>query len=131
MLISNEANKSHFMDEIKLTTYRPFTTGFFYRKPTEEDQIYDNNTYVNGATYIGSVGEFEGEYFHMLQKNKFSVGEHIEIMKPDGTNIDAEVLGIKNQFGEEVDSAPHAKEPIQVKLSSVPETGDILRRIED
>lgn len=126
-----EANKSHFMDEIKLTTYRPFTTGFFYRKPTEEDQIYDNNTYVNGATYIGSVDEFEGEYFHMLQKNKFSVGEHIEIMKPDGTNIDAEVLGIKNQFGEEVDSAPHAKEPIQVKLSSVPETGDILRRIED
>jgi putative protease len=125
-----EANKEHYMQEICKTTYRPFTTGFFYRKPNEEDQIYDNNTYASGATYIGTVGEFEGDFFHMTQKNKFSVGEEIEIMKPNGDNIVAKVLSIKNEYGEETDSAPHAKEPIQVKLSETPEVGDILRRVE-
>ena len=124
-----EANKEHYMDEIKSTTYRPFTTGFFYRKPNEGDQIYDNNTYVNGATYVGLTRDFEGDYFHLTQKNKFSVGETIEIMKPSGENIAAKVLGIKN--GEDVESAPHAKEEIMVKLSEKPEIGDILRRVEE
>ena len=43
-----------YLEQIKSCTYRQFTTGFFYGKPSEETQIYDNNTYEKGYTYLVS-----------------------------------------------------------------------------
>ena len=51
-----EANMPWYLEQIKSCTYRQFTTGFFYGKPSEETQIYDNNTYEKGYTYLGIVG---------------------------------------------------------------------------
>ena len=50
-----EANMPWYLEQIKSCTYRQFTTGFFYGKPSEETQIYDNNTYEKGYTYLGIV----------------------------------------------------------------------------
>ena len=63
--------------------------------------------------------------FH--QKNKFSVGDVIEIMKPDGRNLPAEVLSIENEDGLPVESAPHPLERLSVKLSAEAEPGELLR----
>ena len=41
------ANMDYYREEIAACTYRQFTTGFYFRKPDEETQIYDNNTYIN------------------------------------------------------------------------------------
>ncbi|HBA62402.1 MAG TPA: peptidase U32, partial [Lachnospiraceae bacterium] len=45
---------------------------------------YDNNTYVKDYTYLGMIQEERDGLYRIEQKNKFSVGEQIEIMKPDG-----------------------------------------------
>ena len=83
-----QENMPWYLEQIKSCTYRQFTTGFFYGKPSEETQIYDNNTYEKGYTYLGIVGpKNEKGMYRMEQKNKFSVGEQIEVMKPDGRNV--------------------------------------------
>ena len=83
-----EQNMPWYLDQISNCTYRQFTTGFFYGKPSEESQIYDSNTYVKEYTYLGIIGERrEDGLYQIEQRNKFSVGEAIEIMKPDGRNI--------------------------------------------
>ena len=64
----------------------------------------------------------------LIQKNKFSVGETIEIMKPDGRNIEACVLSIRDEAGQPMESAPHAAQRIHVRLSAAAEPYDILRR---
>ena len=56
------------------------------------------------------------------------MGETIEIMKPDGRNIEVTVEHIQDLEGNEQESAPHAKQALKVKLSSAPEAMDILRR---
>ena len=61
------------------------------------------------------------------QRNKFCVGDSIEIMKPDGINIPVEVLAMYNEDGEPVESCPHSKQIIDVVLSQMPEKYDILR----
>ena len=77
-----------YQEQISNFTYRQFTTGFFFGKPSDEAQIYDNNTYVKEYTYLGIVGERNEEGLYRIeQRNKFSVGESIEVMKPDGANI--------------------------------------------
>ena len=124
-------NMPWYLDQISNCTYRQFTTGFYFGKPTEESQIYDSNTYVKNYIYLGTVEERDARGFAKIeQKNKFSVGETIEIMKPDGRNISALVRGIYTEEGESQESAPHPKQILYIDLDGEVEQYDILRKKE-
>lgn len=126
-----EKNMPWYLDQISNCTYRQFTTGFFYGKPDESAQIYDSNTYVKEYTYLGIAWEIDARgRCRIEQRNKFSVGETIEIMKPDGGNVEVTVEGIWDGEGNEQESAPHPKQTLWVRLSRRPEPMDILRRQE-
>ena len=126
-----EKNMPWYLEQISNCTYRQFTTGFFYGKPDESAQIYDSNTYVKEYTYLGIVGDVTEEGLCKIeQRNKFSVGEEIEIMKPGGENIRTKVLQILNEEGQEQDSAPHPKQVLYVRLDQCADHYDILRRQE-
>ncbi len=131
-----------YLAELAKGTYRHFTTGFYFGKTDENTQIYDNSTYVNEYTYLGIVGslvpepgaggepdgsDVSGLCARIEQRNKFCVGDDIEIMKPDGTNVHVKVLAMYDEQGQAVESCPHSKQVIDVKLSETPETYDILR----
>ena len=124
-------NMPWYLDQISNCTYRKFTTGFFFGKPDDDAQIYDSNTYVKEYTYLGIAGEIKDGMCRIEQRNKFATGEQIEIMKPDGTNLEAIVERIVNENGEEQESAPHPKQVLYVGLSVCPEKYDILRRAEE
>ena len=120
-----------YRDQISNCTYRLFTTGFFYGKPGAEAQIYDSNTYVKEYTYLGIIGEpNERGFYRISQKNKFSVGETIEVMKPSGENIEVQVKGIYDQEGNAMESAPHPKQILYLDLGLKLEPFDLLRRQE-
>ena len=124
-------NMPWYLDQISNCTYRKFTTGFFFGKPDDDAQIYDSNTYVKEYTYLGIAREIRDGMCRIEQRNKFSVGETVEIMKPNGENPEAVVKRIVNEEGEEQESAPHPKQVLYVELSICPEKYDILRRAEE
>ena len=126
-----QANMQWYHDEIRKCTMRNFSTGFYFGKPGAESQIYDSNTYVQEYTYLGQVEAVtpEGEAV-IHQKNKFSVGDEIEIMKPDFTNEIVKVLSITDPENGPQQSAPHPKQLLHIKLSGTPSALDILRRKE-
>lgn len=163
------ANMEWYREEIRKCTYRGFSTGFYFGKPSAETQVYGSSTYINESIYLGIVYEVtdslptefgmsrpsvtvsdmekatvtgsdseiiaatesedghSGQYIRIEQRNKFCKGDIIEIMKPDGRNIETEVLGIFAEDGTEQESAPHAKQMLYVKLSEPAEVYDILR----
>lgn len=126
-----EKNIPYYWDEIAKCTYRKYTTGFFYGPTTHETQIYDNNTYVKGYSYLGKISGKNSEGLYELeQRNKFEVGETIEVMKPTGENIMATVRRIVDEDGNEMDSCPHPKQKIFVDLGVELNEFDILRRQE-
>ena len=102
----------------------------YFGKPSEESQIYDSNTYIREYTYLGIIGEIKDGLYRIEQRNKFSVGEVIEIMKPDGQNVEATVEKIIDEDGNEQESAPHPKQVLYVALSADASVYDILRRAE-
>lgn len=125
-------NMDWYLEQISNCTYRQFTTGFFFGKPSEESQIYDNNTYIKEYTYLGIVGDCNEEGLYRIeQRNKFSVGEQIEVMKPDGRNILVTVKRIVDEDGNEMESAPHPKQVLYIDLGQELEMYDILRRQEE
>lgn len=187
-----DADMAWYEKQIAQCTYRKFSTGFYYGKPDENSQIYDNNTYISEAVYFGRVdavchvdekgcantvcqadekgctnatcqadekGQMDGNapkgsegdchlmpghYISFIQKNKFSVGDTIEIMKPDGNDIKTRVTALyhvcddkeKHQPEDFVcslgtlrkaDSCPHAREQMWAVLEHPAEIGDLLR----
>lgn len=123
-----EENIPKYKTLISQCTYRQYTTGFFFGKPDETTQIYDCNVYERDYVYLGISGEpLEDGSFVIEQKNKFCVGNKIEIMKADGRDIEANVISITDQDGVAMESCPHPKQIITIKLDQVPEAGDILR----
>ena len=126
------ANMPWYQEQISNCTYRQFTTGFFFGKPSDEAQIYDSNTYIKEYTYLGVVGECNADGLYTIeQRNKFSVGETIEIMKPNGDNIEVVVKRIVNEDGEDMPSAPHPKQKLWIDLGQPLDQFDILRRKEE
>ncbi|WP_461812397.1 peptidase U32 family protein [Faecalimonas sp.] len=126
-----QKNMPWYLEQISNCTYRQFTTGFFFGKPDETTQIYDNNTYVKEYTYLGIIGEEREGTYRIEQRNKFSVGEKIEVMKPNGDNVEVTVKRILTEDGEEQESAPHPKQILYVDLGISVDQYDILRRQEE
>ncbi len=118
--------------EISKCTYRQFTTGFYFGRPDENTQIYDSNTYEQEYIYLGIVQNVKQEngssVFEISQRNKFSVGEEIEIMKPDGSNEVAKVLRIQDEDGKDQESAPHPQQKLVITLEGNACDYDILRK---
>lgn len=125
------SNMDYYKEEIAKCTYRQFTTGFYFQKPDEHTQIYDSNTYVKEYTYIGMVEECKDGKLKLTQKNKFSVGEEIEVMYPDGRNEVLKVQSIEDEEHQPMESAPHPKQTIWVDINKELPVGYILRRKEE
>lgn len=155
-----ERHLDWYRREIRRCTYRKFTTGFYYGRPGAESMVYDSNTYVSEAVWLGIAEEVmlpggtdqsdnESNYaadgedsgraaacrtipeggcaVRLMQRNKFLVGDTVEIMKPDGRDVEARVLGMYNGAGERVPSAPHPQEMLWVVLDRQAAAGDLLR----
>lgn len=123
-----KSRKEYYMQEIAKCTYRQFTTGFFYGYAGRDSQIYDNNTYTKGSTYLGIVGSVsEDGYVSLEQKNKFNVGDTVEIMKPSGENIRTCVKDMRDDKGSHITSCPHPGQKIEVLFGNKADKMDIIR----
>lgn len=144
------ANMDWYRAEIGKCTYRKFTTGFYFGKADETTQIYDESTYVSEAVYLGTVSAVAADEdraatdaaadkvttaqnaqtcrVRIEQRNKFCVGDEIEIMKPGGENVPVKVLAMYDEEGNAVESCPHPKQIIEVELTAEAAVGDILRK---
>ena len=124
-----QENLEYYRQEIAKCTYRQFTTGFFFDKPKTDAQIYDNNVYVKEYTYLGIVGSVTEDGTAVLeQRNKFLVGDEVEVMRKNGDNILAMVLSIYDEEGNAMESCPHPKQKIFVKFSCKVEEFDLIRQ---
>ena len=130
-----EKKREWYAHEVSSGTNRQFTTGFFYGKPSAEDHIYENSTYVTNSVFLGIVEKNDPEGRVIIrQKNKFSAGQVIELLKADGRTQQLLVRGIYNEQGILQPDAPHAGQELHLDLKPAgrgetvqAETDDVLR----
>lgn len=122
-------NESEF-DELCKVSHRPYTTGFYFSKPDQSGQVYTSSSYIRDYDLIAVVEEYDEKtgIAKISQRNKFTVGEEIEVMRPMQPFFTMTVNEIKNADGISVQSAPHAAQTLYMKLPCPACAGSMLRR---
>lgn len=122
-------NESEF-DELCKVSHRPYTTGFYFNKPDENGQVYTSSSYIRDYDLIAVVEAYDETtgIARISQRNKFTVGEEIEVMRPMLPFFTMSVDEIRNADGISVQSAPHAAETLFIKLPSPACPGSMIRR---
>ena len=125
-----ESKKDYYMQEVSKASYRGYTTGFYYGKPNEEDQVYTTSSYIRTYDFIGMVLDYDKEtgYATVEQRNKFIVGEKIEVMRHNGEDFTMTVEEMYDDKGESVTEAPHPQQILKVKVDKPVEAFDMFRR---
>ncbi len=119
---------NYYREEIAKCTYRSYTTGFFFGAPGSDAQVYENNDYNKEYTYLGFPVEItEDGRLYMEQRNKFCVGDTIEVMHFSGESSYAKVLSITDTEGNQMESCPHPQQKLYVKLDCKAEPLTVLR----
>lgn len=119
-----------WMTELKKVSRREFTTGFYYDKPTNEDQNYQTSAYTRDYSFIGMVKSYDPETKMAIveQRNKMVVGDEIEVFGPDRDFFTQKLEILLNEEGEPIESAPHPQQILQIKMDQPVAEKYILRK---
>lgn len=102
-------------DEVFKVSHRAYCTGFFFGHPKDCRQYYENGGYIREFDVVGIVEEDKDGRLHCEQRNKFSVGDEVELLSPSSEPIVFIINEIQNSNGEIVETANHA----QMKFSII------------
>lgn len=99
------------LNELEKVSHREYTSGFYFGKPTEEQQLYTSNTYIQEYGIVGVVRSWDKESKTAVieQRNKFEQGDKLEVLTPAGENFTITASDMKDESGEPIESAPHAQ----------------------
>lgn len=116
--------------ELCKASHREFYHGFYYSKPDSSGQNYSSSDYTREYSFIGVVRGFESDTGLTVveQRNKFSVGEDIEVFGPRTEYADEIVREMYDEDNNPIESAPHPQQVIKVKLSKTYPENFILRK---
>ncbi|WP_195946307.1 peptidase U32 family protein [Paraclostridium bifermentans] len=119
-----------WLEELKKGSHRHFSEGFYLGKTTTRDQNYESASYVRNYDFIGVVRGHEEESGLVIveQRNRMFVGDEIEIIGPYKETMYGKILEMYNEENEPIESAPHAKQIVKMKLDIPVEVHYMLRK---
>lgn len=95
------------IEEVDKVSHRQYSTGFYFGKP-HEGQFYKNGGYIRSFDVVATVESFDDEYIYCVQRNKFSIGDEVEIISPLQTSEKIKVEKIFDEDNKSIESVPHA-----------------------
>lgn len=121
-------NPEFYLTQASKASHRDFSTGFYYEPMGADGFNTFTGGYIRPYDVIATVEGWENGVALIRQKNKFKVGDRLEILSPKNEDVTITVESIKNTDGEEMETAPHPEQllyiPCEIPLSTV----DLLRK---
>ena len=122
--------KAEWIEELQKISHRAYTTGFYFNKTTEHDQIYGSSSYDQTHDFIGLVRSYNvsTKMAVVEQRNNMKVGQQIEIMQPEQPNFSQEITEMFDMDGNPIDAAPHPQQLVTMRMSKPVREFAMLRR---
>ena len=118
------------LDELCKVSHRPYTTGFFYGRPSSDGQVYETSSYIRDYELVGIVTDYNKETKRLTisQRNRFFAGDELEIIQPNKPYVTITAENMANHKGETIDVAPHAEEIITMDCTEEIPVGAMVRK---
>lgn len=116
------------LQEIKKASYREFTTGFYFKRPDEHDQLYSDVSYIRNYDFVGRVLEIVEEKMKVEQRNRMLLGDEIEAFGPREKTEKFVIQKMWDEEGNSIESAPHPKQILWMPYIQGICKGDFLRK---
>ena len=113
-------------EELTRTSHRHYSPGFYFGRE-QARQATDSATYIREWEFVGTVDGWENGVASCQQRGKWSLGDTLEALCPDGRSIPLNPEWIENEAGERVESTPHAMEKYTIPTPELPPMS-LLRR---
>lgn len=118
--------------ELCSMVHRTYATGFYFSKPQKDAQIFSQATYVKEAVVLAVVKETLGDGRVLCeQRNKMSVGDHIQVVAPKGPTVALTVNQLTDLEGGELTATPHPQMEFYLHTTLNLSPGSFLRRLGD
>ncbi|WP_425061173.1 hypothetical protein SCACP_19530 [Sporomusa carbonis] len=122
--------KQEWLEELQKVSHREYTTGFYFNKTTEQDQIYTSSSYIQTHDFVGLVKEYNPSTSMAIveQRNNMKIGDEIEIMQPGQENFTQTITAMFNDEGNPIEVAPHPQQMLTMPVSKPVSPYAMLRR---
>ncbi|MFV0558722.1 MAG: peptidase U32 family protein [Enterococcus sp.] len=122
--------KQEWVDELWKVAQRELATGFYYRTPTEEEQLFGARRKIPQYKFIGEVMAYDEDtqIATIRQRNHFSVGDEIEFYGPGFEHFHQSVEVMHNEEGESIDRAPNPMMILTMPVKQAVKVGDMIRK---
>jgi len=122
--------KEYYLEEVKKASYRGFTTGFYFGKPNQNEQIYTTSSYIRNYDFIGMVIDYDKKsgFATIEQRNKFVAGDEIEFLRAKGNAFSMVVKEMYDADGNSITEAPHPQQIIKLKVEKELKPFDMIRK---
>lgn len=114
-------------DEVRKVSHRQYSTGFYFGRP-EQGQYYETGGYVRGYDVVALVDDCRDGVLYCTQKNKFSVGDTLELLEPRAGVRSFTVIALEDEEGTPLESVPHPQMKFRLPTGFSAKAGSILRR---
>ena len=118
------------LEELEKVSHREYTTGFYFHKPDENNQLYTSNTYIQDYTIVGVVKEYDSQtgIATIEQRNRFFKGDKLEVMTPGKKSLNFTADYMTDENDVEIDVAPHPQMTVKIKLPDCVTDFSIIRK---
>ena len=116
----------HIKDEVFKVSHRNYCTGFFFGHP-KDCQYYENSGYIREYDVVAIIDECKDGFIYATQRNKFSVGDFVEILSPKKEPVTIEIKELYNQKGVSIESACHAIMKLKIPCTEEFVSNSIIR----
>ncbi|MGN0489856.1 MAG: U32 family peptidase [Ruminococcus sp.] len=113
-------------EETEKISHRDYNTGFYFG--TEPGQVTDNGGYIRHYDVVAFAEKSNGAETEITQRNKFLVGDTLDVLPTSGIPFNTKCLKLVNKYGVEVESAPHAMEELTMTTDKPIPQGSVIRR---
>lgn len=119
-----------YKDEIEKTSFRAFTTGFYFGKPSNEAQVYETSSYIRKYDFVGIVLDYDEKtkIASVEQRNRMFVGDTIEVFGPNKEHFTQEIEKMWDEKGKPIEVAPHAQQKVRIEMKQPVKAMDMLRK---
>ena len=111
-------------EELQKVSHRPYGTGFYFDKPHQDTTV---GGYIRDYTVVGVVEGYEDGKLLVEQRNRFYVGNTLDILEPHTRPFLYTVTAMENGVGESITVAPHAAMKLKIPFERPLKKGTLLR----